>query len=122
MLVAEVAHDDHRHVRRPSECCSFLHRRGDCTLWVLPTEAHLAANRGTQGKLSWNGSILLGPVGCIVDPQGVRLARNQLQRHRLGTQGDTRFVDEQLTVQEEASCPQVRQRQGVLPGYWRSKA
>ena len=81
MLVAEVAHDDHRHVRLPSECCSLLHRRQDCALWVLPTEAHLAANHGTNGKLSWNGSILLGPVGCIVDPQCVRLARNQLQRH-----------------------------------------
>ena len=68
MLVAVVPHDDDRHVQLPSERCSFLHCRRDCAPWVLPTEAHLAANRGTNGKLSWNGSILLGPVGCIVDP------------------------------------------------------
>ena len=81
MLVAVVAHDDHRHFRLPGERCRFLHRRRDCALWVLPTQAHLAANQGTNGKLSWKGSILLGPIGCIVDPQCVGLARNQLQRH-----------------------------------------
>ena len=122
VLVPVVPHDDDRHIRPPGERCGFLHRRRNHVRRVLPAQAYLAANQTSSGKLPGNGSILLRSVGCIVDPQRVRLACDQVQRHRLGFQRDAWIVDEQLTIQVQAGRPQMGQRERVVPGHWRGEA
>ena len=94
MLIAVVPHDDDRHVQPGGERGGLLHRRRDRICRVLPTQAHLAANQGSSGNLLSNRSMLLRPICRIVDLQRVRLASDQLQRHRSGSQGDARIIDE----------------------------
>src|SRR5438067_11448507 len=116
MLAPVVAHDDDCHVRPGGERCGLLHSWWNRVVRMFPTQAHLATNQSRNGKRPWNGSVLLWPIGGIVDAQRMRLTGNQMQRHRLGYQGDARIVDEELTIEIQTGRPQMGQRERIVPG------
>ncbi len=102
MLAIVVPHHDDCYVRLPGEFGGLLHRQGDDTRRVLPAKAYLGTDQSKRGSRS-----LLRPIGGILNPQRMALTGNQMPRHRLDAQSEAWVVDEQLTVQEEAGCPQV---------------
>src|SRR5439155_22053026 len=114
MLAAIVPHDDDSCIRSSGEGGGFLYCRGNRVWWMMPAKAQLGTNQHNTG--TWVGSALLWSVGGILDAQRVWLACYKLYRHRLCLQGDTRIVNEELAIEEQASCPQVGQCQCVIIG------